>query len=156
MRNAVIQFSLRFLVNQQKVYIQILVFHLGWYQLGVNLFKSTKPPSGIQRSENSILSLYGYKSFNKFIVHLFASEMWFVLFKEYTAISLLFALRQLIQHQLLSGAFPWHHFCQTEWILYDQNLCIRIKSTTLPFFFWPIYTETGHSSLFKSLISLLG
>lgn len=89
MRNAVIQFSLRFLVNQQKVYIQILVFHLGWYQLGVNLFKSTKPPSGIQRSENSILSLYGYKSFNKFIVHLFASEIWFVLFKEYTAISLL-------------------------------------------------------------------
>lgn len=70
-------------------------FHLGWYQLGVNLFKSTKPPSGIQCSENwrlHILSVYSYKSFSKIIVNLFASEIWPALFKEHIAISLLWLL----------------------------------------------------------------
>lgn len=67
-------------------------FHLVWYQLGVNLFKSTKPPSGIQCLENwrlHILSVYSYKSFSKFVVNLLASEIWPALFKEYITIPLL-------------------------------------------------------------------
>lgn len=90
--------------------------HLGWYQLGVNLFKPTKPPSGIQCLKNwklHILSVYSYKSFSKFVVNLRVSEIWPALFKECIA---MFALPQLIYQQFLSGAFLWHYLCQMTWI----------------------------------------
>lgn len=85
MRNAVIQFYLRFLVNQQKAYIWILVLSLKLVPVGNKSIQANK--TSLRHTVLRILSVYCYKSFNKLIVNIFASEMWLVLFKEYTAIS---------------------------------------------------------------------
>lgn len=95
-------------------------FHLGWYLLGENLFKSTKLPSGTQCLEKGrlhILSGYSYKPSRKFVLNLLwydlryvgNVEILFALFMKYMAPYLL----RLLYISLNSRSFYQEFFSDT-------------------------------------------